>query len=457
MRIMRVHDVGRGRRTTAAAWAAGVLVLAAAPGWAGAAGIVWQPPVEIARGGGERGPWQQSQSNFRFVDDPAVAYNTRGDLAVAWVEQQRRAVLLQRRPREGAPGEPVDVSRMPGTFSWLPKLAWAPDDPDRLHVLWQEIVFSGGSHGGEIFHAVSTDGGRSFGPPRNLSRSVPGDGKGRLDAETWHNGSFDIALSEGGGVVAAWTEYDGRLWTVHSADAGRAFSEPRLVAGEPPGRPARAPALATRGRDTVVLAWTTGEDATADIRLARSTDGGRRFDTPTSADVTPGHSDAPQLAFAPDGTLHLVHHESAGGWRGVSSVRHLRSEDGGRRFGPATTVSAPLPPGRAAAGYPTLAIDARGRVVVAWELLLSPGTMSALGLGLGLAVAEDGRRFGPPEPVPGSADPGGAPNGSTQGRLMRKLALRGDGVLALANSALQPGSYSRVWLLTGTLPTPGGR
>lgn len=426
---------------------AALLAIASAPAFAQ---IAWQPAVEIARGEGEHGPWQQNRSRWRFVDDPALAFNARSDLAVAWVDQARQAVLVQRRPREGAPAAPVELAGMPGVFSWQPKLAWAPDEPARLHVLWQEIVFSGGSHGGEILHAVSTDGGRSFSAPQNLSNSRPGDGKGRLDARTWHNGSLDIALTAGGGVVVAWTEYDGRLWTAHSADAGRRFSAPRLVAGAPPAPPARAPALAADGRERVVLAWTTGEDPAADIWTARSADGGRHFDTPAPAAVTPGHSDAPQMAFAPDGTLHLVHHESQGDWRTPSAVRHLRSDDGGRRFGPAQVLSAPLPPGSAAAGYPMVAVDARGRVVVAWEWLLQPGTMAARGLGL--AVAEDGRRFGPPQTVPASADPGGAPNGSTQGRLMRKLALAADGDVALANSALQRGSYSRVWLVQGRLP-----
>ena len=70
------------------------LLLCAAAGWA--AEIRWQAPLEIARGAGERGAWQQNESRYDFVDDPVVAWSPRGELAVAWVDQRRKAVLLQR-------------------------------------------------------------------------------------------------------------------------------------------------------------------------------------------------------------------------------------------------------------------------------------------------------------------------------------------------------------------------
>ncbi len=410
--------------------------------------IGWRAPQEIARGAGQRGAWQQNESRYDFVDDATVAWSPRGELAVAWVDQRRKAVLLQRFTADGKalPGTPVDVSRQPDTFSWLPRLAWAPDDASRLYVLWQEIVFSGGSHGGEILLAVSEDGGLSFGSPLNLSRSRAGDGKGRLDRATWHNGSFEIAAAPGGKVLAAWTEYDGRLWLARSGDAGRSFSKPLLVAGEPPARPARAPAMAIGADDAVVLAWTTGDDDAADIRVARSRDGGASFGAARPAAVTAGYSDAPKLAFDARGTLHLVHAESRGGPFTPASIRHLRSTDGGRSFGPAREISYPLPAGYSAAAFPSLGTDARGRVFVMWELMQGPNPY-----GLAMAVSEDGMQFRAPRPIPGSADPGGGFNGSTQGLLTRKLAVRADGEIAVGNSAVKVGSHSRVWLLRGAL------
>ena len=406
--------------------------------------------MEVARGPGERGVWQQNESRYSFVDDPTVAWSRQGELAVAWVDQRRKAVLLQRYSADGNAllGSPVDVSQQPETFSWLPRLAWAPDDAGRLYVLWQEIIFSGGSHGGEILFAVSQDGGRSFAPPVNLSQSRAGDGKGRINRDTWHNGSLDIAAAPDGHVIAAWTEYDGRLWVARSGNGGRNFSKPVRVAGEPPAPPARAPALAIGADRAVVLAWTTGDDDAADIWIARSSDGGASFLAPRPAAVTAGYSDAPKLAFDASGALHLVHAESRGGPFEPSSIRHLRSVDSGRSFGPASEISRPLPTGYAGAGFPSLGIDARGRVVVMWELLRE-STLSPYGLAV--AVSEDGTKFGAARLIPGSADPGGGINGSTQGLLMRKLAVRADGEVAVVNSAVKIGSYSWVRLLRGVL------
>jgi len=424
------------------------LMLWACTGWAG--GVVWQKPVEVARGAGERGEWQQNESRYDFVDDPAVAWSRQGELAVAWVDQRRKAVLLQRYTAGGDAllTTPVDVSRQPRSFSWLPRLTWAPDDDGRLYVLWQEIIFSGGSHGGEILFAVSGDGGRTFAAPLNLSNSRAGDGKGRLDRDTWHNGSLDIAAAPGGQVFAAWTEYDGRLWFARSGDGGRSFSGPLLVAGDPPAPPARAPALAVGADQAVALAWTTGDNAKADIWLALSSDGGKRFSAPRPAAVTAGHSDAPKLAFDARGALHLVHAESRGGPFKPASIRHLRSTDGGRSFGPVGEISSPLPAGYVGAAFPAIGTDARGRLVVAWELMRGSTTLSPYGLGL--AVSNDGMKFGDPQLIPGSADPAGGFNGSTQGLLMSKLAVRPDGEIAIVNSAMKIGSHSRVWLLRGT-------
>ncbi|AMO25598.1 hypothetical protein UC35_19870 [Ramlibacter tataouinensis] len=432
-------------------WRAGLvacLLAAAASTWAD---LHWRAPQEVSRGSGERGPWRQNESRYDFVDDPAAAWSPRGELAVAWVDQRRKAVLLQRYSADGKAllSVPVDVSRQPATFSWLPRLAWAPDAAGRLHTLWQEIIFSGGSHGGEILYAASDDGGQSFATPVNLSRSKQGDGKGRINRDVWHNGSLDIVAAPDGGVFAAWTEYDGRLWFTRSRDGGREFSPPLLVAGDPPARPARAPALAVSRSGAVALAWASGDDPAGDIQMALSGDGGHSFEAPRTVAVTPGYSDAPKVAFDGTGMLHVVYAESRGGPFDSSSIRHLRSDNGGRSFGAPREISHPLPPGYAGAAFPALGIDGHGRLVAIWELMRgSP----ARPYGLAIAIAEDGAHFGAPQLIPGSVDPGGGPNGSTQGLLMSKLAVRADGEIAVVNSAVKVGSHSRVWLLRASLP-----
>lgn len=412
--------------------------------------LVWQASTEIARGRGERGPWQQNESRYDFVDDPSVAINGRGDVAVAWVDQAAKAVLFQRFSAEGKKqlDQPVNVSRLPQTFSWLPRVAFAPDAPDTVFVLWQEIIFSGGSHGGDILFAKSDDGGRTFSKAINLSRSQGGDGKGRINREIWHNGSLDLAAGPHGALYAAWTEYDGPLWFSRSMDGGRTFSPAQRIAAA--GKPARAPTLALGPGRIVYLAWTSGEDEAADIHLAKSTDSGASFGRPQPVAPSKNYSDAPKLAAGPGGVLHLAYAESAGGPFARYQVRYTRSTDAGRSFEAPREISSPMPGPFASAAFPGLSVDAQGRVYVLWELY---GDARQRPRGLGLAVSSDGGdSFSNPGLVPDSADAGGGFNGSTQGLLMKKLAVSTGGAVAIVNSSLKQDAHSRVWLMRGALP-----
>lgn len=417
-------------------------------GAAAPAPIEWKPIVEVAMGGGTRGPWRQNESNFDYVDDPSVALDAGGAAHVVWVDQRRKDVLYQVYERDGRARheQPLNVSRTPRVFSWLPRIVLSPTQRD-IYVLWQEIVFSGGSHGGDILFARSEAGGASFGTPINLSRSSGGDGKGRITRDVWHNGSLDLAISRSGALYAAWTEYAGALWFSRSDDGGRRFSRPLQVAPASTSAPARAPTLAAGDGDTVQLAWTVGEDRAADIRIATSTNAGRSFSAPRIVARSDGYSDAPKLAIDGRGTVHLVYAESAGGPFDRYHVRHVRSPHGARSFEQARTISKPLPQHTRSGGFPALAVDGRDTLHVLWELF--PGARSRP-RGLGYASSRDaGATFSRPVVVPGSVDAPGAFNGSQQGLLMRKLSVNDAGSIAIVNSSLEDGVKSRVWLMRG--------
>lgn len=405
--------------------------------------LSWHGTTEVAAGRAERGPWRMNESRFDYVDDPSVALDDRGEAAVVWVDQARKDVFFQRFSATGAKrGEPVNVSRSPAVFSWLPRVALSPRDAGKVFVLWQEIIFSGGSHGGDILFARSEDGGKTFSRPLNLSNSIAGDGKGRISRDFWHNGSLDLAVGADGTIYAAWTEYEGALWFSRSSDDGRRFSPPMRVAGSG-DKPARAPALAAGPDRALYLAWTVGEDSAADIHVAASTDGGSRFSEPRVVAPSPGYSDAPKLAVDPRGTLHLVYAESSGGPFWPSRIRYTRSSNGARTFETPREISA------SGAGFPALSVNANGNLYVLWELFRDPRGYPR---GLALAISRDGgRSFSAPAVVPGSMDPAGGMNGSNQGLLMRKLAVNGRGAVAIVNSSLKPNERSRVWLIRGSL------
>jgi hypothetical protein len=390
---------------------------------------VWHASKEVAAGRAEIGPWQMNESRWDYVDDATVVFDAQGAIAVAWVDQGRKDVFLAKLDSR----EPVNVSRSPQTFSWLPRIAI--DARGTIFVLWQEIVFSGGSHGGDILFARSEDAGKTFSHPINLSDSRAGDGKGRINRDLWHNGSLELVVSQNV-VYAAWTEYEGALWLRRSLDGGKTFSQKARISE---ARPARAPALALDGNN-VFLAWTVGDDASADIRVARSTDGGASFAAPMIVERSKGYSDAPKLAVDRQGTLHLVYGESERGLFAGRHVRYARSTDGARSFERPRNISG------ADAGFPALGIDGKGNVYVLWERFAGETIRPR---GLAIAFSQDAGRSFRAMQVPESAGAGW--NGSLQGMLMRKLAVSGDGALAIVNSTIDERAGSRVWLRRGKL------
>lgn len=119
---------------------------------AGSSEMTWEEPIKVASGEAHQGPWRMNESDFRYVDDPTVAITEEGAVGVAWVDQSRKDIFFQVYEPDGGKRfeEPVNVSRSPKIFSWLPKLVLTAADPSRVYLLWQEIVFPGGTHGGEM-------------------------------------------------------------------------------------------------------------------------------------------------------------------------------------------------------------------------------------------------------------------------------------------------------------------
>ena len=411
-------------------------------------GLEWSVPIEVASGPAYQGPWRMNASEFHFVDDPSVAIDREGNVAVAWVDQTRHDVLLQVYDATGPRFEtPVNVSRSSEIFSWLPRLATGSG---AIYMLWQEIVFSGGTHGGEAFFSRSLDGGRSFEPPLNLSDSIAGDGKGRLTRHYWHNGSLDLAVGRSGRIYAVWTTYEGSLWLSRSDDRGVRFSAPLRVAGDR-ARPARGPSIAlSPDEDAIVyVAWTVGEDPTADIHLARSVDGGRSFGDARVVLPSPGHADAPKIASDARGNLHLVYADSPEGPFERYHIRYARRSADSMVFERPRDISTGLA-GVESTHFPHLAVDAKGRLLVLFELF-SRARYRPRGLAMTYSD-DDGKTFVPPFPLPGISGDALGENGSRQGLLMRKLAVGARGTVAVVNSTFDAGASSHVWLLLGVFP-----
>ena len=411
--------------------------------------ITWSERIEVAHGKAVRGPWRMNESVWHFVDDPTVAITDQGDAGVVWVDHSRHDILFQVYAPDGKArfDKPVNISRSPSIFSWLPRVIMTSSHPEEVYVLWQEIIFSGGTHGGEIFFARSADGGKTFGKPLNLSNTIAGAGKGRLTKDIWFNGSLDLARSTDGILYAAWTEYEGALRFSRSTDRGDNFSEPALIAGGRGELPARGPSLAVGPGGEVHLVWTVGEERAADIHYVVSTDQGRSFTSPRTIVESDGYSDAPKIAVDRRGTIHLVYSEGPDGPLRRYLIRYARSKGGDGTFQKPVEISVAHSEIYESVGFPYLDLDGQGNLYVLWELFPEKRFLPK---GLGFTFSGDGgKTFASPVVVPGSLDPELGFNGSQQGLFMKKLAVNKTGDMAIVNSTFNPKGSSRVWLIRG--------
>jgi len=373
-----------------------------------AAVLTWQSPIVVASGAAHRGPWEMNDSDYRWVDDATVAMDQ--DVGVAWVDQEKKDLFFQRYDDANNPrlSGPTNVSKSPSTFTWLPRVAMKGSD---VFLLWQEISFTGGTHGGEIHFARSSDGGATFSVAVNLSNSKAGDGKGRLGEGIWDNGSLDLARDEHA-LYAAWTEYEGTLWLRRSSDGGRTFESAVRLSDH-----ARAPSIAIR-KNVVLVAWSV---AGKEIQLATSSDGGRSF----GATRTLFEGDAPKIAVDSKGTVHLAFARG-------SEVHYSRDLKSSRRIDRA----------KFRAGFPALRVDGHDRVYALWEEFLAPNEHPRA-----LAFASSVDDFAAPVPLPSISSPALGYNGSQQGLLGSKLAVSPAGAIAIVNSTFRANVRSQVWLL----------
>ena len=427
-----------------------LLVSASAHGQTGMADVIWSEGIEIAAGDAHQGPWRMNRSEFHYVDDPTVAMDETGSVGIVWADQTRRDLFFQRYSPNGEKWftNPVGVSRSPDVFSWLPRLVLNNGDSGEVYVLWQEIVFSGGTHGGEIFFARSSDGGETFHPPINLSNSLAGDGKGRLTRNYWHNGSLDLALGTEGVLHAVWTEYEGTLWVSRSTDGGNSFSTPMRIAHGKTGTPARGPSI-TVHEQMVFIMWAVGEDESADIHFSRSFDGGKSFEPPRVVVETDGHSDAPKIAVDSAATLHLVFAESPTGIFEQYHIHYMRSDDGGQTFQSLRTIPNPNSQHFESGSFPSLGVAGNEKVYVLWELYPNHKLRSRA---LAFTYSNNGgKSFVSPTLLPDITNSELSENGSRQGMLMRKFAVNQSGAMAVVNSTFRLGESSHIWLLLGRL------
>ena len=226
-----------------------------------------------------------------------------------------------------------------------------------------------------IYLARSLDGGRAFGPNVRVN-DVPGTAglfgsTVALDRQNrahvlWfdsRDGDYDIYYAHesdrGDGFTAAVRINDDKDHPVEANAFGD--DEPEDSAG-----PAfqTLPSLALDQSGVIYAAWQDYRRNQADIYFAKSTDGGQTFSRNLRVNDDMGRAGQlyPSLAVDARGTLYLAWHDFR---KGNQDIYFSQSIDGGQTF--SRNIRVNDDPGTDGQFNPSLAVDAEGTVYVAWH------------------------------------------------------------------------------------------
>ncbi len=340
----------------------------------------------------------------------------------------------------------ADRSKTPGILVVLILAGlWGCGDLAESGDSWSgTLAWEGGSHPTVAFHRESgqvltawvgtEDGGESWdvylarvqAPDPGVENSPPGDVKviqvNHLpgDAAPHEQAPAQVRVGPEGNIYVVWQTADwipGRefpaseLRLARSTDGGESFEDAITVNPSTDGVPASHTFhdIAVAPEGTILVSWIDGSTRALaeargssreegglpdqEIRVARSTDGGRSFHDPVVVDSNPCPCCRTALVVDRDGTAYL-------GWRKIfpGDIRDMvvaRSDDGGRSFGPPARVAdddweiAGCPH----AG-PGMALDEEGSLHVAWY------TGKEGGPGIYMASSRDGAMtFSEPTPL----------------------------------------------------------
>ncbi len=272
----------------------------------------------------------------RDAGNPTAALDPRGGAGyVAWVSTARgTSDVYLARLDGGAPVRVNDVRGDAAPHEQAPaQVGVGPEGT--VYVLWQNSREVPGRRfpASDLRLARSTDGGRTFAP----AVTVNDDAGGLPSSHTFH----DLRVGADGAVYVSWLDSRRR-------DAYRA-SRPRATGGH-----------GGHGGEPEDPAAPQGE-----IRVSRSTDGGRTFGGEWVVDDGVCPCCRTSLALGPDGSVYVAWRKVFAG--DVRDVVLARLAPGARAFGAPVRVHADgwVFPGCPHAG-PSVAVDEAGRVHVAW-------------------------------------------------------------------------------------------
>jgi hypothetical protein len=267
---------------------------------------------------------------------PRIAVDSNEAINVVWLDTSGalpRVAFVRSTDSAATFSAPLDVSRSAGG-AIDPDIALDPGGA--INVVWEDSA----SGSGQIMFARSVDGGQTFTEPVLVST-------GQSKATEAH-----VAIDSLGRIYVSWIGWnneDLQAFLSRSTDGGRSFSVPINVSNNPDGR-THKPVLAASG-NIVYLSYQNGDiffqgeiQRHAQVFLVKSEDAGLSFSDSvqvSNADNSRGRAHSPAMAFDSTGRLHVV-------WIDTTPIGQdegilvYANTDNGRRFSTKKIIVAAL-------------------------------------------------------------------------------------------------------------------
>jgi hypothetical protein len=272
---------------------------------------------------------------------------------------------------------PDEQTRHPGLVA---------DQDGHLHLTY--LAQEKGKQVHDVFHAVSTDGGNTWGAAVEVSKTA---GESSEPAIAGHGKDLAIVWID---TTAGADRPD--VWAAVSTDAGAEWTAAVDVSKTPGVSSEPAVAVAPDGTIHVVWTDTTAGADHPDIWHTESRDHGKSWKAAEDISRTPGVSTHPAVGCGPKGEVYVAWADTTNG-KDNRDIWFVRSLDGGKTWGKPFDMS--NTPGLSST--PDLAVGENGDVYVAWI----DSSVGATHPDVFVATSHDhGAKFG--KPVDASKTPG---------------------------------------------------
>ena len=273
----------------------------------------------------------------------------------------------------GAEGEKVENNRPVGNIAVDSKSG----SDDIVYVAWQystPFVVAPNANPTRAVVAVSTNGGRNFGAPVNISEPAWADGANRQKAIT---------------SPTATTLAPGVTTTTLLAPAGSRAAQ----ADQPANFGGRNPAITVDNKGNAYALWfNTGANIAPGVLtgewVSKSSDGGKTWTASQAGPMSPHTGGIGRIAWSPgggpQGTVNLVTQVNTtvtadlpGGVSGVGHVALKQSFDGGKTWSAEKLLNDDDPKAFYGQYIPNVSVAPNGRIDVAWwDTRSDPGIRS---------------------------------------------------------------------------------